>query len=214
MSGEELSKRLEDVCVTRALDRSHVRLGDLWKEQGVLLCMFRRWGCGLCRISAVNISGLKPILDQNNIALVGIGLDWIGIDEFIDEEFFAGELFVDAEKRSYQALNCKANSWRNLWGLVSGVVRQLAQLAESKGYKSNNQGDFTQLGGTFLIEKGGRTVYRHFQTNDNFEPSLEMIVARIPGAQLPPCFELYPAYRPRKSKTDSCNCSVPAAAGM
>jgi prostamide/prostaglandin F2alpha synthase len=191
------------------MDRTPVRLGDLWKEQGVLLCMFRRWGCPLCRISAVNISGLKPLLDKHNIRLVGIGIEWLGIDEFISEGFFAGELLVDDETRAYQALNCKVNSWRNFWGLFAKPIQRLLEMTKAKGYPSGTitGGNFRQLGGTFLMEKGGRTVYRHFQTNESFEPAIEMIVARIPGATLPPCFELYPAYERRRSSLAHNNCS-------
>jgi prostamide/prostaglandin F2alpha synthase len=195
----DAGKKLEDVVVTRYSDKAQVRLGDLWKEQGVLLCLFRRWGCGLCRISAVNISGLKPILDQNNIALIGMGTEELGIDEFIREEFFAGELCVDPGKKSYQALDCKANSWRNLWGLFSGIMKFI-KFTESKGYKSNFKGDFNQLGGTFLIAKGGKTLYAHRQTNESFEPDLKQIVEAL-GTKLPADFVFYPAYGERQQSS-------------
>ena len=190
MSSEDVAKKLEDVRIMRYSDKQQVRLGDLWKEQGVLICMFRRWGCGLCRISAVNLSGLRPILDQHNFELIGLG-----IDEFIAEQFFSGELHVDVGRKTYEALNCKKNSWRNLWGLLDGIMK-FAKFTESKGYKSNMKGDFNQLGGTFLIGKGGKTLYAHFQTNDSFEPDLKKIVEAI-GVELPPDFEFYPAYANR-----------------
>jgi prostamide/prostaglandin F2alpha synthase len=196
-TNSDAGRRLEDVVVTRYSDHAKIRLGDLWKEQGVLLCLFRRWGCGLCRISAVNISGLKPLLDECQVLLIGVGGDEIGLEEFIVEQFFSGEIFVDDGKKSYKALECQVNSWRNLWGLGSGIVRMFAKFTESKGYKSNFKGDFSQLGGTFLIAKGGKTLYAHRQTNESFEPDLKQIVQKL-GVELPADFVFYPAYGDRR----------------
>ena len=198
---DEIAKKLEDVMVTRYRDRGQVRLGDLWKDQGVLLCMFRRWGCAMCRISAVNLSGLHPILDQHNFALIGIGVEELGIDEFIAEQFFSGELHVDAARKTYTALDCKTNSWRNLWGLFDGILKFL-KFAEDKGYKNVLKGNMSQMGGTFLIGKGGKTLYEHFQTATSFEPDLKKIVEAL-GVELPPDFEFYPAYANRNARSSS-----------
>ena len=195
----DIANKLEDVTVTRHRDKQQVRLGDLWKEQGVLLCMFRRWGCAMCRISAVNLSGLHPILDQHNFALVGVGVEELGIDEFIAEQFFSGEIHVDAGKKTYTALNCNTNSWRNLWGVLDGILKFL-KFAESKGYKNNMNGNNNQLGGTFLIAKGGATMYQHLQTSASFEPDLKKIADAL-GVELPSDFELYPAYANRNARS-------------
>ena len=197
----DIANKLEDVTVTRHRDKQQVRLGDLWKEQGVLLCMFRRWGCAMCRISAVNLSGLHPILDQHNFALIGVGVEELGIDEFIAEQFFSGEIHVDAGKKTYTALNCSTNSWRNLWGVLDGILKFL-KFSEQKGYKNILKGDMSQLGGTFLIAKGGATMYQHFQTNTSFEPDLKKIAEAI-GVELPPDFEFYPAYANRNARSGS-----------
>jgi prostamide/prostaglandin F2alpha synthase len=197
----EVAKKLEEVVVTRYSDKAQVRLGDLWKEQGVLLCMFRRWGCAMCRISAVNISGLHDILDQNNIALVGIGVEELGIDEFMEEQFFSGVLHVDYERRAYKALSCNINTWRNLWGLLDGALDFL-KVAEGKGYKNNLKGDIGQLGGTFLIAKGGQSLYEHMQTSTSFEPDLKKIVEAL-GVEFPADFEFYPTYAARLARTQA-----------
>ncbi len=39
--------------------------------------------------------------------LVGIGLEEIGAEEFVREEFLAGEVYVDLKKQCYQDLGFK-----------------------------------------------------------------------------------------------------------
>ena len=39
--------------------------------------------------------------------LVGIGLEEIGAEEFVQEEFLAGEVYVDLKKQCYQDLGFK-----------------------------------------------------------------------------------------------------------
>ena len=35
-------------------------------------------------------SALQPILDKNNVRLIGVGLEELGVQEFIDGKFFDG----------------------------------------------------------------------------------------------------------------------------
>lgn len=36
------------------------------------------------------LSALQPILQSNNVKLVGVGLEQLGVDEFIQGQFFSG----------------------------------------------------------------------------------------------------------------------------
>jgi prostamide/prostaglandin F2alpha synthase len=47
-------------------------------------------------LSAKEISALQPTLKENNVRLIGIGLEPLGVDEFIEGKFFdGGEFNID-----------------------------------------------------------------------------------------------------------------------
>ncbi len=43
-----------------------------------------------CRLAAREVSAIKPILDSNNVKLVGVGLEDLGVEEFLEGKFFDG----------------------------------------------------------------------------------------------------------------------------
>ena len=58
-------------------------------------------------VGAREISAIKPILDQHDTRLVGVGLEKLGVEDFMAGNFFNGDLFVDVGKKSYQDLGFK-----------------------------------------------------------------------------------------------------------
>jgi len=143
-------------------------------------------------MSAANISASKPLLDANGIQLVGMGVEKLGYEAFVKGQFFAGDLFVDEGKTAYKALALPSNSWRNLWGLTNGHMRAFISKALGLGFKNNLKGDGNQLGGTFCIAKGGKTLYAHYQSNTSFEPDVGKMLEAF-GIAVPRDFNLYPA---------------------
>ena len=149
-------------------------------------------------MSAANFSALKPEFDKRGVRLVGIGVEKLGYDEFVQGRFFTGELFIDEEKAAYKALACQANTWRNLWGLFDGEIMRLFKITKKKGFENNLKGDTNQLGGTFVFAAGGNTMYGHYQTAKSFEPSMVSIMEclRIP---VPQDYDPYGAGPPQSS---------------
>lgn len=43
-----------------------------------------------CRLAAQELSLLSPRLSQENVRLVGIGLEELGVEEFVEKKFWAG----------------------------------------------------------------------------------------------------------------------------
>jgi len=117
-----------------------------------------------CRLAAREVSAIKPILDSNNVKLVGVGLEDLGVEEFLEGKFFDGELFIDTDKKSYNALGFKRFGFL---GLFPAVLSSLARAAQgrAKGLKlgGNMAGDGYQNGGALVVEKGGKTLYHYVQ---------------------------------------------------
>ena len=57
----------------------------------------------------MNHSSLKPELDARGIALAGVGLEPLGVKEFVEGGYFDGDLYIDINKQCYKVC-CAA--WR------------------------------------------------------------------------------------------------------
>jgi len=110
------------------------------------------------------VSAIKPILDSNDVKLVGVGLEELGVQEFIDEQYFKGELYIDTEKKSYNALGFKRFGF---FGLIPAVLSAASRLAQSRakslGMTGNLAGDGYQNGGALVIGKNGETLFHYVQ---------------------------------------------------
>ena len=108
-------------CVRSSIEglaeKDLVTVKTLYKEKTIVLTLLRRFGCKLCRFPAqelrfsvlfrtaslltVNCSQLKPELDANGIGLVAIGLQSFGLEDFLEGQYFAGDLYLDINKGCY-----------------------------------------------------------------------------------------------------------------
>jgi len=70
-------------------------------------------------LAAREVSAIKPIFDSNNINLVGVGLEELGVQEFIDGKYFEGDLYIDSDKKAYNALGFKRFGFFGLFPAVS-----------------------------------------------------------------------------------------------
>lgn len=67
-----------------------VRIGTFWENQVCVIHFLRRFGWPLCRLGAKQLSAIKPQLDANNVRLVGVGVEELGVEEFVQGNYWAG----------------------------------------------------------------------------------------------------------------------------
>jgi hypothetical protein len=137
--------------------------------QPALVCLFRRWGCCICRMTAASLSSLKPFLDERGIRLIGVGFESIGLKKFVEAGHFGGELYLDPTRSLYKRIECRLTSWKTLWGAASMEVLGLYAQAAKRHYQVDFQGDASQLGAVFLIDANGVTRFLQIQTGDRFQ---------------------------------------------
>lgn len=96
------------------------------------------------------------MLAENNVKLIGVGVEQFGVEDFIKGNYFEGEVFVDEGKKSYAALEFKTMSFLQLIPAVISAASRAAQAAAKKlGLGGNMDGDKWQNGGCLVVEKGG-----------------------------------------------------------
>ncbi|XP_053308667.1 prostamide/prostaglandin F synthase [Spea bombifrons] len=183
------------IAVKNALSGEMVELKSLWKDQTSVLFFLRRFGCQICRWTAKEVSKLKQSLESNQIRLVGIGPEDVGLKEFLDGNFFSGEIYVDEAKQSYKELGFKRyNALSVVPAALGKKVRDVVTKANADGVQGNFNGDLLQSGGMLIVSKGGEKVLLHFiQDSPGDHVPLETIVktlgitADVTESQRPQC---------------------------
>ncbi|XP_064611365.1 prostamide/prostaglandin F synthase-like [Liolophura sinensis] len=110
------------------------------------------------------MSTLKPQLDAHQVRLVGIGLEELGVEEFVEGNFFSGELYIDLKKECYQNLGFKRLGFFSAIGSVfSKKGREASSQAKADALGGNLKGDGFQNGGALVVSSGGDKVLLSFK---------------------------------------------------
>ncbi|XP_011933927.1 PREDICTED: prostamide/prostaglandin F synthase isoform X1 [Cercocebus atys] len=121
-------------CILKhAVTGEAVELRSLWRDRACVVAGLRRFGCVVCRWIAQDLSGLAGLLDQHGVRLVGVGPEALGLQEFLDGGYFAGELYLDESKQLYKELGFKRyNSLSILPAALGKPVRDVAAKVVTK----------------------------------------------------------------------------------
>lgn len=113
----------------------------------------------MCRAGAQQISQLKPQLDANNVGLVGVGLEELGVEEFVKGGYFKGDLYIDSGKDCYKKLGLRRlNVFSLIPSLFSKKTRETASQTKKDNIEGNFAGDGWQNGGSFVIDSAGKAL--------------------------------------------------------
>jgi prostamide/prostaglandin F2alpha synthase len=161
MSTNNLDSTIGDTLVTRVSDNTDVSIRSLYSIQPIVLIFLRRFGCQLCRSYALKLSNeLQPILKKNNIGLVGIGLERLGLEEFQSGNYFSGDLYIDQGKKAYQILGLPYLGWlKGITEVFSRSTKAWNDETKKMGVQGNLKGDGFQLGATYVLGKNDGKVW-------------------------------------------------------
>jgi len=128
----------------------------------------------LSREGASELSSLKPQLDQVDVGLVGVGPEFLGVEEFAKEGYFKGDLYVDESRQLYQAMKTTRAS---AFSLLRPAVWSSISKSKEKGFSGNLVGDGLQLGGTFVFDcESGRLLFAHYQDHFGDHANLDEVL--------------------------------------
>jgi len=116
-----------------------------------------------------------------------VGLENFGLDEFVEGQFFIGDLYVDVDKKTYKDIGYKKFSTIGvLMSLFGKAARDRIAQNRQENLPSNLKGDGLQNGGTIVITKGGAKVLLDFRQDnpaDHVELSEILRVLNIPNPE-------------------------------
>jgi len=117
-------------------------------------------------------------LDAHDINLVAVGLEEFGVEEFAAGNFFKGDIYIDQDYATYKGLSFDRASMLSVpKQLLSSSIKKMNSEATALGISGNLKGDGLQLGGTFVIEKGGNVLFQHKQTGFGDHPKLNDLLS-------------------------------------
>lgn len=117
-----------------------------------------------CRVAAKELSLLAPQLTQANVRIIGIGLEKLGVEEFVEGKFFDGELYIDQDKKAFKSLNFKRLNILNLAKyMISSKARQIMDKGKKMAVGGNVSGDGWQNGGLMVVEAKGSDILFDFK---------------------------------------------------
>ncbi|XP_019855199.1 PREDICTED: prostamide/prostaglandin F synthase-like [Amphimedon queenslandica] len=103
-----------------------------------------------------------PTLSSNGIKLVGIGLESLGVEDFVKNKYFAGDIYIDDKRKCYKDLNFKRYGVLGaLKAVISSYSSKILAEARERNIEGNLKGDGLQNGGLLIVRKGGELIFLH-----------------------------------------------------
>lgn len=139
-----------------------------------------------CRVAAKELSALAPHLAKANVRLIGIGLEELGVDEFIEGKFFAGELYIDTDKKSFKDLNFKKLGFLNMIpALIAKVARDAVRKGKAWKVGGDMKGDGFQNGGLLVVAPKGEKVLFEFKQDNPADHAENSDILQALGMEVP-----------------------------
>lgn len=138
----------------------------------------------MCRKGAQDLSTARKDIEALGGALVGIGLERFGFEEFAEGGYFDGPVYIDETKACYKAL-FQRNGLLNGFGMLNPKVWSAAKASKAAGVGGNMKGDGTQMGGVVVISGRGssaKVTMLFKQSHYGDHPSSEDVVKAVRDA--------------------------------
>ncbi|PFX28065.1 Redox-regulatory protein FAM213A [Stylophora pistillata] len=127
----------------KTLDGSgkEVMASDLWQNGGAVIM-----------VEALELSSLKPDLNQRGVNLVGVVHEEMGVKQF--QPYLNSTIYLDKEKKFYGP----EQRWMFLSGFLRPSVWKSLFRARGKGIEGNLKGEGRLLGGVFVVGPGEQGI--------------------------------------------------------
>ncbi len=139
-------------------------LEDLWASKPCALFFLRRLGCPICRSYIQMVEKFREEYEKRGMRLVCLSFEAFGEGSDFDRSFtkysfWNGPVYT-IDKIVYEELFGRKGLLDNFFGLLD---IDKAAYERSKSTPGNMKGDGFQLGGQFVVHKGGKVQLEHRQ---------------------------------------------------
>ena len=169
--------RLSNIALPDQHGTEH-RLGDLWKDQAVVLVFLRHFGCHNCRDHAVQLRDRYEDMKAHGTDLVAIGTgDVRYAAAFVRDEHIPYLVLVDDHAEAARAAAVNVASW---YRLLHPSTWRASIEAWRRGARIHKAGKrVTQLGATFVIGPGDHVRYSHVDADSTDHAPVPDIFAAV-----------------------------------
>ena len=159
-----LTQFSERVIVNARTPTETLQLQDLWKDKPCALFFLRRLGCPICRSYIQMVERFREEYEKRGVRLVCLSFEAFGEGSDFDRSFtkysfWNGPIYT-IEKAVYQELFGRKGLLDNFYGLLD-IDKEAYE--RSKTTPGNMKGDGFQLGGQYVVAKGGKILLEHKQ---------------------------------------------------
>lgn len=139
-------------------------LEDLWADKPCALFFLRRLGCPICRSYIEMVEKFRDEYERKGMRLVCLSFEAFGEGSDFDRSFtkysfWNGPIYT-IDKMVYEELFGRKGLLDNFYGLLD-MDKQAYE--RSKSTPGNMKGDGFQLGGQFVVHRGGKIQLEHRQ---------------------------------------------------
>lgn len=141
-----------------------IYLGSLWEDKPCAFFFLRRLGCPICRSYIQMVEPFREEMEKKGVRLVCLSFEAFGEGSdadrsFTNYSFWNGPIYT-IDKSVYQELFGRKGLLDNFYGLLD---MDKEAYERSKNTPGNLKGDGFQLGGQYVIAKGGKVLLEHKQ---------------------------------------------------
>ena len=153
-------------------------LEDLWGDKPCALFFLRRLGCPICRAYIQIIETVRAEYEKKGMRLVCLSFEAFGEGSDFDRSFtkysfWNGPIYT-IDKIVYEELFGRKGMLDNFFGLLD-IDKEAYE--RSKSTPGNMRGDGFQLGGQFVVAKGGKILLEHRQKLFGDDAKIQELVA-------------------------------------
>jgi prostamide/prostaglandin F2alpha synthase len=139
-------------------------LESLWSDRPCALFFLRRLGCPICRAYIQMVERFREEYEKRGVRLVCLSFEAFGEGSDFDKSFtkysfWNGPIYT-IDKVVYEELFGRKGLLDNFFGLLD-IDKEAYE--RSKSVSGNMRGDGFQLGGQFVVAKGGTILLEHRQ---------------------------------------------------
>jgi prostamide/prostaglandin F2alpha synthase len=151
--------------ITNARKTSEViTLEELWSDKPCAIFFLRRLGCPICRSYIKLVEAFREEYEEKGARLICLSFEAFGEGSDTDRSFekysfWNGPIYT-IDKLVYQELFGRKGLMDNFYGLLDMDKEAYERSKQTPG---NMKGDGFQLGGQFVLAKGGKILLEHRQ---------------------------------------------------